>query len=197
MAEWSKALVLGTSRFGRRGFESHRCQVSFLRHENLGRIQLDWNTKVRYLRKSAPPPPDSRLRNVCLALWLYFTVPTAFICFCFVTKDLTAKLSRTGTKTKKRYWKPRPKQNMNKIDASSISVYARQMVGLAVTAEIRSITVCAFMLFYDGHKVEASSIYTSIYHSGKFQSPWHFPIWDLFSSFSLSFFLYFILSVVS
>ena len=72
---------------------------------------------------------------------------------------------------------------MNKVDARSISVYTRQIVGLAATYEIRSIAVCAFMLFYDGYKVEATLIYTSIYHSGKLQSPWHFPIWDLFSSF--------------
>ena len=28
VAEWSKALVLGTS-LSRRGFESHRCQIAF------------------------------------------------------------------------------------------------------------------------------------------------------------------------
>ena len=36
MAEWSKALVLGTSPKGR-GFESHRCQTFFL-HRNGTRV---------------------------------------------------------------------------------------------------------------------------------------------------------------
>ena len=37
------------------------------------------------------------------------------------------------------------------------------MVGLAATSGIYCIAVCAFKLFYDGYKVEASSIHTSIY----------------------------------
>ena len=57
------------------------------------------------------------------------------------------------------------------------------MVGLATTSKIRSITVFAFMLFYDGYKVEASSIYTSIYHSGNLSPRSHFSIRHLFSSF--------------
>ena len=77
---------------------------------------------------------------------------------------------------------------MKKIDARSISVYTRQIAGLAATYEIRSIAVCAFMQFYDGYKVEASSIYTSIYHSGNPLPRSHFSIRHLFSSFiSLSF----------
>ena len=67
------------------------------------------------------------------------------------------------------------------------------MVGLAATY----IAVCAFRLFYDGYKVEATSI--SIFHSGKFSTPWHFPSFlplvliTLFMSLS-SFFLPFSLS---
>ena len=78
---------------------------------------------------------------------------------------------------------------MNKIDAGSISGYTRQMVGLPVTSEICGVAVCSFMLFYDGYKVKASSIHTSICHLGKLLSRSHFSIWDLFSPLLPSFFL--------
>ena len=75
------------------------------------------------------------------------------------------------------------------------------MVGLPVTSEICGVAVCSFMLFYDGYKVKASSIHTSICHLGKLLSRSHFSIWDLFSpllplvlSFSLFFFLSLFLS---
>ena len=83
------------------------------------------------------------------------------------------------------------------------------MVGLPVTSEICGVAVCSFMLFYDGYKVKASSIHTSICHLGKLLSRSHFSIWDLFSpllpsfflvlsrSFSLSLFLSFLLEFVS
>ena len=71
---------------------------------------------------------------------------------------------------------PYPKQTMNKIDAGSIRVYRRQMVGLAATSEMHSVPVCDFMLFYDGYIKEASSKCISIYHSVKPSTPWFFPI---------------------
>ena len=40
MAEWSKALVLGTSPKGR-GFESHRCQYSFAVAFEVDKINLE------------------------------------------------------------------------------------------------------------------------------------------------------------
>ena len=102
-----------------------------------------------------------------------------------IAKQLTAQLSRTAAKSKKWYWKPRLKQTMNKIYARSISVYTRQMVGLQATSEICGIAVGPFMLFCDGYKVETSSIYTSMYHSGKLSSRSNFSFRDLFSSFLL------------
>ena len=84
---------------------------------------------------------------------------------------------------------------MNKIDAGSISGYTRQMVGLPATSEICGVAVCSFMLFYDGYKVEASSIHTFICHLGKLLSRLHFSIWDLFWPLLPSFFLVLSLSL--
>ena len=70
------------------------------------------------------------------------------------------------------------------------------MVGLPATSEIPAIDVCAFILFYDEKKIEASSIYTSIYHSGKrLLRSFPFGIYSLL--FSLSFFRFFIQSFSS
>ena len=57
---------------------------------------------------------------------------------------------------------PYPKQTMNKIDAGSIRVYRRQMVGLAATSEMHSVPVCDFMLFYDGYKGSKFKMYIHI-----------------------------------
>ena len=78
MAEWSKALHQSLRR---RGFESHRCQVSFLHYEKLGRIQLDWNTKVTLLKGRSASPWFSTKRSL-LALWQCSTIPAALICCC-------------------------------------------------------------------------------------------------------------------
>ena len=60
-----------------------------------------------------------------------------------VTKKLTAQLSSSSkAKSKKWYWKPRPKQIVNKIDTGSISFYIVQILGLAATSEICEIPVC-------------------------------------------------------
>ena len=48
VAEWSKALVLGTSLFRGVGSNPTAAKFRFLHHEKVGRIQLDWNLKVRY-----------------------------------------------------------------------------------------------------------------------------------------------------
>ena len=83
-------------------------------------------------------------------------------------------------------------QNKRCIKLTPISVYTRQRVLLAATSEICGVAICAFMLFYERYKVEASSIHTSIYHSGKLLNRLGFilffsPSRSLFLSFSMSF----------
>ena len=59
MAEWSKALVLGTSLSGR-GFESHRCQSDLL--ENICPRVYDVWRKRPQLEMTGIEPVASRMR---------------------------------------------------------------------------------------------------------------------------------------
>ena len=51
MAEWSKALVLGTSLFGGVGSNPTAAKFPFLNHENFGCVQLDYLDNVDTLLK--------------------------------------------------------------------------------------------------------------------------------------------------
>ena len=76
----------------------------------------------------------------CSSFWL-----TASGSFCFLSKPLQLPCQ----------W------NLTQVLIADLCFYTRQMVALAATSENRGIAVCALILFYDGFKLEASSIYTS------------------------------------
>ena len=62
LAEWSKALVLGTSPKGR-GFESHSCQINFCMHSGLN---LSLTKKKK--KKNNAAPGEARTHNPGISL---------------------------------------------------------------------------------------------------------------------------------